>query len=359
MKYRDSKGRYSYREHFENDTETDGSFEKTSDSVLYTWAPNKNVQHEKQLGTWGYLAATGLGAFFSLCLLLVPAQFNLTFDQGMLGSLDYRKVLLGIIIAVGLIVFIVRNIGGRKFNYSVSSSFVDLDERSSDKRIDMEIQILKNSIQELKSSITTEESKGEEDVNAEDAKTEFHEFSAVEHYIHGITKSLDRHIELSEKKASRLLDTGTMYLRRGIYFYVASIFVWQVVAHVWGVDKQLIFGVVSCSLTFLVVEFLAAWFLKQYRSFIDSSVQFMRVKSVFDRYLLSYYAVKEFSNEEAGVLAESKAQVLKVLAEEIKWPEALNTKVGDMNHMVQMFDSLAGVLEKMKKVSAKNEKAED
>jgi len=359
MNYRDSQGRYAYRENLESNLDGDGSFEKASDSVLYTWAPKINARKIRVYEKLTYLLAASVAALITLVLLLTPSSLDLSFIREAMGSLGFSgaAAVLGSIAVLTMFAALISDY--LKSVRHVPSSFVDLDERSSDKRMDMKLQMLKDSMLELKSSFGNEAAGKKEDVKTEDARTEFYELSSVEHYIHGITKSLDRHIELSEKKASKLLDTGTMYLRRGIYFYVASIFVWQVVAHVWGVDKQLIFGVVSCSLTFLVVEFLAAWFLKQYRSFIDSSIQFMRVKSVFDRYLLSYYAVKEFSSEESGGVAESKAQVLKVLAEEIKWPEALNTKAGDMNHMVQMFDSLAGVLEKMKKVSAKNEKSEE
>lgn len=359
MNYRDSQGRFTYRENLEGNLDSDGSFEKASDSVLYTWAPKRNARNLRVYEKLSYLFVASIAALITLFLLLTPSSLDLSFVRETMGSLGPRGVATVIGSIAVLTMFAAFISDYLRSVRHVPSSFVDLDERSSDKRMDMKLQMLKDSMLELKSSFGNETASKKEDVKTDEARTEFYELSSVEHYIHGITKSLDRHIELSEKKASKLLDTGTMYLRRGIYFYVASIFVWQVVAHVWGVDKQLIFGVVSCSLTFLVVEFLAAWFLKQYRSFIDSSIQFMRVKSVFDRYLLSYYAVKEFSNEESEGLAESKAQVLKVLAEEIKWPEALNTKAGDMNHMVQMFDSLAGVLEKMKKVSAKNEKAED
>lgn len=358
MKYRDGRGRYSYRENFENDSGADGSFEKVSDSVVYTWAPNRNAQKVNRHGTLQLIMASVMAAFLTFFLLLVPTDLDLGIVKKLSNLFSSNYVIGTILFIVSLAFTLTWVFESLNSARQVSSSFVDLDERSTDKRVDMKFQVMKDNKLELKSSRMTEESGEKDDAKADEVKTEFHELSAVEHYIHNITKSLDRHIELSEKKASKLLDTGTMYLRRGIYFYAASIFVWQVVAHAWGVNEQLIYGVVSCSLTFLVVEFLAAWFLKQYRSFIDSSIQFMRVKSVFDRYLLSYYAVKEFSNDGAAEAAESKAQVLKVLAEEIKWPEALTTKTSDMNHMVQMFDSLAGVLERVKKVSAKNEKAE-
>jgi hypothetical protein len=199
-------------------------------------------------------------------------------------------------------------------------------------------------------SIGVEETDSLEEIAAGEADNT--SVSPVESHIHKAIESLERHIDLSDKKASKLLDTGTMYLRRGIYFYVGSILVWQAVAHVWGVDHALMFGVVSCSLTFLVVEFLAAWFLKQYRNFNDSSMQFMKVKSVYDRYLLSYHTLVQFS---AGseVDKEARSLMLAVLEKEARWPELAGLKSADLNHMAQMFDSVGGMLERAKGIARK------
>lgn len=175
----------------------------------------------------------------------------------------------------------------------------------------------------------------------------------LEAHIHDVIESLENHIDMSDKKASNLLDTGTMYLRRGIYFYVASILVWQGVAQFRGVDEALIFGIVSCSFTFLVVEFLAAWFLKQYRNFNDSSMQFMKVKSVYDRYLLSYHALNQFSSDREEAIVEARAMMLAVLEKEARWPELSSLKVADVNHMAQIFESVGGVLDKAKGVISK------
>ncbi|SFA81802.1 hypothetical protein [Pseudomonas sp. NFPP24] len=288
----------------------------------------------------------------TLFLLLFPSDIESDILIRLLSNIDYKVFGVASILAVGFILFVVLQFQEYFSDRPLSSSFVDIDERASSNRVEAQISELRYEVQKIKAGQDNSVVSKRDDV---ESKAELHEFSAIEYYIHRLIKSLDKHIETSEKKASKLLDTGTLYLRRGIYFYVASIFLWQIIAHVWGVDKPLIYGVISCSLTFLVVEFLAAWFLKQYRSFIDSSIQFMKVRSVFDRYLLSYYAIKEFSIDEPEGNVESKAQILKVLAEEVKWPEALNSKSGDMNHMVQMFHSLSEILDKVKKISTKSE----
>lgn len=166
-----------------------------------------------------------------------------------------------------------------------------------------------------------------------------------EEYVVGLIQTLDKRASLAEEKASKLLDTGTMYLRRGIYYYIFSIFIWQVAFHFWPGTNYMIYGVISCSLTFLVVEFLAAWFLKQYRSFTESSMQFVKVRSVFDRYLLAYYSLKQFGDESNK--SETRALMLKVLEEKAGWPETATLPV-EMNHMVQMFSSVSEVLEKIK-----------
>lgn len=180
------------------------------------------------------------------------------------------------------------------------------------------------------------------------------EVTGFEHHMNSLVRSLDLHINLAENKASLLLDKGTTYLWRGIFFYICSIVVWQVATSLYEVGKFAVWGMISCSLTFLVVEFLAAWFLRQYKSFTDSSFNLVRVKSVFNRYLLSYLAVKEFSNS-GEHLVDMRAQMLKVLEEDVKWFEPAPQKSGDLNHMIAMFESVSGLVEKLK-VSAKDDK---
>jgi hypothetical protein len=176
------------------------------------------------------------------------------------------------------------------------------------------------------------------------------EGSGFEGYMTELTRYLETHISVSEKKASLLLDKGTSYLWRGIVFYVLSIVVWQLATAFFKLGDFVVWGMVSCSLTFLVVEFLAAWFLRQYKSFTDAAFNLVRVKSVFNRYFLSYLAIKEFSSsgEEISMM---RAQMLKVIEEDIKWLEPAPQKLGELNHMVAMFESVSGLVEKLKVTS--------
>jgi hypothetical protein len=170
-------------------------------------------------------------------------------------------------------------------------------------------------------------------------------------YMRSLIQSLDMNIERSESKASLLLDKGTTYLWRGIVFYVLSIVFWQIASANFKLGEYALWGMISCSMTFLVVEFLAAWFLRQYKSFTDSSFNLVRVRSVFNRYFLSYLTIKEFSNTSEH-LVDMRSQMLKVLEEDVKWLEPESQKSGDLNHMVAMFESVSGLVEKLK-VSSK------
>lgn len=173
--------------------------------------------------------------------------------------------------------------------------------------------------------------------------------SAFVRSIESVIKSLDFQIETAEQKASNLLDVGRKYLKNGIYCYAVSIAVWQFVLYGleynwnWGLGA----GVISCAVAFVVVEFLAAWFLKQYRHYGDSVQTYMMVRSVYERHLLSYYAIEEFSELDKDNEV-CRAALLKVLSEEIKWPELKDVNANDFNYMVKSFESVSSLLEKVK-----------
>jgi hypothetical protein len=176
--------------------------------------------------------------------------------------------------------------------------------------------------------------------------------SRFESYIYFLVKDLDFQIVTFDKKASELLDTGIKILLWGIGVYVISIGLWQYLLKYQYVGEYAVIGMVSGTLAFLVVEFLAAWYLRQYKGFVDSSANLVRVRSLFNRYLLSYHAIKEFSDESES-LSLVRGQLLKVLEEAVKWPEPVSLKAGDLNHMVAMFESVSSLVEKVKSTSDK------
>jgi hypothetical protein len=179
-------------------------------------------------------------------------------------------------------------------------------------------------------------------------------------YISKVVESLDKHISLTEEKGSNLLDRGLLFLSGGIVFYVAAIAVWQVWAK-YGEPKDSIMyiGMFASSVVFLVCEFLAAWFLKQYRHYVDASLACLRVKSVYDRYLLSYYAIKE-SGAEAGGVSEKLNRMLETIKEDVMWPGHKENLSNDFNYMLESMTSVHASLDKFKglfEASAKSGKS--
>lgn len=179
-------------------------------------------------------------------------------------------------------------------------------------------------------------------------------------YIFGVVEGLDKHISLTEEKGSNLLDRGLLFLFGGIVFYIVVIAAWQVWAK-YGEPKDNIMyiGMFASSVVFLVCEFLAAWFLKQYRHYVDASLACLKVKSVYDRYLLSYYAIKE-SGSEAGGVSEKLNRMLETIKEDVMWPGHKENLSNDFNYMLESMTSVHASLDKFKglfEASAKSGKS--
>jgi hypothetical protein len=172
--------------------------------------------------------------------------------------------------------------------------------------------------------------------------------TAFEMYICSVVESLDKHISLTEEKGSNLLDRGLLFLFGGILYYIIAIALWQIWAK-YGEPKDSVMyiGMFASSVVFLVCEFLAAWFLKQYRHYVDASLACLRVKSVYDRYMLSYYAVKEMGSEGDGV-SEKLSRVLEAIKEDVMWPGHKDNLSNDFNYMLETMSSVHTSLDKLK-----------
>lgn len=164
-----------------------------------------------------------------------------------------------------------------------------------------------------------------------------------EDYVSKVVYALDARINLSENKAKELLSSGKAYLFWGIACYAVAIVLWQIAEHIWGYSHFLLFGMISTSVTFVVVEFLAAWFLKQYRSYVDSSIVYLSVRSAFNRYLLTYYAVNQF-----GSNPEALKVMVDLLSEEIKWPAHKDVASNDFNYMMESMGTVVNLIDKLK-----------
>jgi hypothetical protein len=174
---------------------------------------------------------------------------------------------------------------------------------------------------------------------------------SFEDYFNIIRTTLEEKAAIADQKASVLLDKGTSYSKGGITFFIISILIWQTLSWIKGFETQFIYGIASCSILFIFIEFLSAWFLKQYRQFVDTSTYLIKVKSIFDRYMLAYLLLKEASGDKKEKLFEA----LPLLQEDIKWPETYLLKNGDISFAKETMETMAYLLKTMKEI-AKDEK---
>lgn len=172
--------------------------------------------------------------------------------------------------------------------------------------------------------------------------------SHFEQYTSEILRSLSAYASSSEQTAERLLDKGVLFMTIGLGFYVFAIIIWQFVANLTSPDPHVMYiGMAACSMTFIVIEFLAAWFFKQYRYYVEVSLSCLRVRSVYDRYLLGYYALKAF-NEENNV--SSRDKMMDVLKEDVNWPTYKGSSANDFNYMMESMGAAHTSLEKIRKI---------
>lgn len=123
--------------------------------------------------------------------------------------------------------------------------------------------------------------------------------------------------DAADEKASILLQRGIAYTKFGIAYYLVSIIIWQFVFFHNGYKKEYLWGIASCSFLFLFIEFLSAWFLKQYKNFTDNSVYLLKVKSIFDRYLLIYHLENDKNND----FTQQNTHAIAALSKDITWPD--------------------------------------
>lgn len=169
-----------------------------------------------------------------------------------------------------------------------------------------------------------------------------------EKYISDVLRSLSAYADSSETTAQQLLDTGKAFMGRGLLFYGIAIIFWQFFANLTKPDSLVMYiGMAACSLTFIVIEFLAAWFFKQYRYYVEVSLSCLRVRSVYDRYLLAYYALKAFK-EDGEVAARDK--MMEALKEDVKWPTYKGAASNDFNYMMESMGAAHTSLEKIRKI---------
>lgn len=259
-----------------------------------------------------------------VALFLLSAQFKIIY-----------------VILVAMLLYYIWVLG----RYEDKNSFVYLDEQKKVERHRANL---------FKNGIFSDASVDRAKATASTALAISNKLSAVSGYdfvVHmkSIVESLDYQIDYAEAKASRLLEVGRGFVKGGIVLYVVSIVIWQAYLYYihFAMSAGVILGMVSTTAIFLIMEFLGAWYLKQYRHYGDSAFSYMKVRSSYNKYMLAYCTIVEFSDEKR---CKSKEDMLRVLAEKDNWPELKDVNSNDFNYMIQSIESLGVMFEKLKGV---------
>jgi len=169
-----------------------------------------------------------------------------------------------------------------------------------------------------------------------------------ESYYEYLSQFLESKSKISDQKASLLLSRGIYFTVGGIIFFLISIFAWQYLAYINNSFKtQYIYGIASCSFLFIFIEFLSAWFLKQYRHFVDTSTYLIKVKSIFDRYILAYLAISNCPDSQHTNNSHYN-YLFNLLSEEIKWPDKLMLDKADVSFAKEAMEAMASAASALK-----------
>lgn len=154
------------------------------------------------------------------------------------------------------------------------------------------------------------------------------QYGSFEGYFSSMRARTDGEIDRMLRQATLLLERGIAIGVGGALGYLGIIYIWHTI---WimegkGTNWAIIIGAVSTSLLFLAVEFLAAWFLKQYRQFTDGALYLSKIRAIFDRHMLAYLVCTKEHTE------ATRAAMLPFLSAPIIWPEAPSISKPDATH---------------------------
>ncbi|WHR57595.1 hypothetical protein [Acinetobacter haemolyticus] len=298
----------------------------STDVNIFKEIIKKFFSNEKRIIAYKLIGLLSIG-FFILIIMLYTLQKEKSFFDYVYENIPYF-----IYFPILLLLFIEVKLLTPGQNKELS----DIDEESKYRTIN----IVNNN-----GNITVESSKNSK-LTPNEASSDFSSyFINIINYLEN--KSID-----SDRKASLLLDNGKRFSGLGILFFIVATIIWQFhINYVGKFETHHIYGIVSTSLVFIFIEFLSAWYLRQYKSFSDTSTYLTKIKSIFDKYMLIYLVSVEKGDRDFSILLEQ-------LSSEIKWPETYLLKNADVSFAKDALETMTTMAQAFKK-EVKNNPSEN
>ncbi len=166
-------------------------------------------------------------------------------------------------------------------------------------------------------------------------------------FLETLQDSLERiktESERAHEKSTALLTYGIWTGIGGVVGYLVAISLWQLLAGEDGIHARHYVGMASTSFLFLFIEFLAAWFLKQYRYFVDTATFYTKLLTMEERALLTYLNISERTEGHGNELETKHWKPLTdLLQPQIQWPETANLKAVDKSFAAEHMQALSAV----------------
>ncbi|MDD4993228.1 MAG: DUF4407 domain-containing protein [Paludibacter sp.] len=222
---------------------------------------------------------------------------------------------------------------------------------------------IRDKIQVNKFIVTEQDKKNEEELKSEidGLKNKFNDFSTVkiekmkselveqkrshpninfQNYFNKMLDTLSNEANKIDMKSQDFFKQGMVISIIGILIAFGILVFWLNYFSIKKFELYNIFELVSGTIIILLIEFLGAWFLKQHRILSEKSLHILKIKSILDRYLLSYLAINEFvsiENRESYL-----NQLLSTLDKDLRFPlDPFNSQ--DTSFAQEAFSSISNL----------------
>jgi hypothetical protein len=176
-------------------------------------------------------------------------------------------------------------------------------------------------------------------------------------YFTQLKALFETEMEAANSKASLLLARGIIILVLSMIVYVGIIGLFQWFLDSKEIKLQHILGITSTTILFVFVQFIGAWFLKQYRYFVDTSTYYMKLKVNIDRFMFVYLTTNEMqtSPEHKKELTD---KFITFMMQDIKYPDTYIGAKGDLNLAKETLDNLTNLIKSVSESIKGNGKEE-
>jgi hypothetical protein len=175
-----------------------------------------------------------------------------------------------------------------------------------------------------------------------------HQNITFQSYFNKMLDTLSNEADKIEKKAKDFFWQGMVFSIMGILVASGFLVFWINYFSIKRFELYDIFELISGTIIILLIEFLGAWFLKQYKVLSEKSLHILKIKSSLDRYLLSYLAINEFATSDKR---ESYLnQLLSTLDKDLRFPPDPSTS-HDTSFAQEAFSSISNLTDTIKNIS--------